>query len=291
MDAKENSKLLILNFNIPMLKKVAMQYKHGNEEQLNIAWLQFKQSYLEDPIHTMKWLLFVRDIKNGLGERELFRMFLVLIAKHNIELAIHFFQLNLVEFGRFDDEISIYDKVNSGIQGIILTKISQQLEEDRTLMEENKKVSLLAKWMPSINASSKRTKFLANMIAKDLHLTQRQYRKILAELRSYINIIEKNITTKNYNSIDYDEVPFLANKKYNRAFLEHDYNRRLDYIGSHTKSMNTLPSEAGTLPSGGFISKEYRFICKHDENPYNSLLLLLENKRYDCVDNLFSKNV
>lgn len=280
--------LLVLNFNIKKLKKISMQFKNGNESELKEAWTLFNQALLEEPKNTMKWLLFIRDIKSGLGERELFRMFLVLLAKNNIELAMKLFQLNLSEFGRFDDELSIYDKVNSGIQGIILKKTSQQLEEDRLLMEEDKPISLLAKWMPSINTSSKRTCFLANMLAKDLHLTQRQYRKILAELRRYLNVLERNLTNKNYQNIDYSKVPFCASRKYADVFYIRDEERRRNYIFNKLSEDNIiLPSEPGISPVDEFVPKEQRLVGKHDSNPYNRLVGLLNNDRYNCINDIF----
>ena len=36
----------------------------------------FITSYDEDPLYTMKWLMYARHIKLGLGERDVFRMML-----------------------------------------------------------------------------------------------------------------------------------------------------------------------------------------------------------------------
>ena len=51
--------------------------------------------------------------------------------------------------------------------------------------------SLLAKWMPSVNASNRDTKRLGKKFAKYLDMTERQYRKTLSILRERIRVLER----------------------------------------------------------------------------------------------------
>lgn len=280
--------LLTLHFHAFDLRMMAISYFNSNEEIMaTYAWEYFDKSFKEDHINTLKWLLYLRDIKCGLGERESFRMLLVVLSKKNIELAMKLFRLDLSSFGRFDDEISIYDKVNSGIQGIILNKISQQLEEDRLLMEEQKPISLLAKWMPSINTSSKRTRHLANILAKDLHLTPRQYRKILAELRKYLNLVEHNLSNKDYESIDYSKVPCLANDKYRQAFIRHDYSKRMEYIRDRYKNGAEMPLTTPYALSTSLESNTLQNVLGEMKGLHTGLIDQLNNERYNCIEDLF----
>mgnify|MGYP000071549739 CR=1 FL=1 len=52
----------------------------------------------------------------------------------------------------------------------VIKFIKEQLEQDIDLMAEGKNISLLAKWLPSVNASNKATKYNARKIAKALEI-------------------------------------------------------------------------------------------------------------------------
>ena len=233
--------LVDLNFKVPKMRDNAI---HGKTDE-NYHW--FLDAYNENPEYALRWLLFSRDIRGGLGERDIFRYLLVDICKNNIELGMKLFSLPLEEFGRFDDIIEIYDKVNSAIQGMIIDFIYQQLHEDIACMKEGKAISLLAKWMPSINTSSDRRRYLANLLAKELHLSPRQYRKMLARLRKYLNVVEINISKKQYENIDYSTVPSKANILYRNAFFRHDEERRTQYLESLSKGETKINAEASFL--------------------------------------------
>ena len=66
-------------------------------------------------------------------------------------------------------------------------------------MADNKPVSLLAKWLPSVNASSTKTKMDARYICKNLGMTECEYRKTLSSLRSYIDIVESKMSAKKWS--------------------------------------------------------------------------------------------
>ena len=80
-------------------------------------------------------------------------------------------------------------------------------------------VSLLAKWLPSVNASNGETVGKAKRVARYLGMTDAVYRKTLVELRKKIRIIENNLREKDY-SVDYSKQPSKAMFKYRKAFLE-----------------------------------------------------------------------
>ena len=94
---------------------------------------------------------------------------------------------------------------------------------------ENKPVSLLAKWLPSIKTHNKKNYF-AVKLAKKLNLTEKEYRKILSKLRDRLNIVEKHITNKEYEKIDYISVPSKAMVKYRSLFFTKDEVRFKEFI-------------------------------------------------------------
>jgi hypothetical protein len=92
------------------------------------------------------------------------------------------------------------------------------LTKQITLDKESKTPSLLAKWLPSENASSYTTRKTAMYIRKKLAYTHKQYRIILTTLRSRINIVEKLMSENRWNEIEFDKIPSKAGLIYKNAF-------------------------------------------------------------------------
>jgi hypothetical protein len=132
------------------------------------------------------------------------------------------------EYGRWDDLVALVDSNRSEE---VLKIIADQLQEDTQNMIAKKPVSLLAKWLPSINTSSKDTKALARKVIKGLHISsERNYRKQVAALRKYIDVIEVKTSANKWGEIDYEKVPSQANIKYATAFNKHDPIRRAAFF-------------------------------------------------------------
>lgn len=198
------------------------------------------KAFAENRDLTMKILFFARDIRGGLGERRSFRTAIRTIAYLNIESVRKNLKL-IPEYGRWDDMLSLYDRK---VQSDIINIIKNQLEEDTKNMNENKEVSLLAKWLPSVNTSSNETKELARKIASDLGMNERTYRKTLSALRKYIDILESRLCQKDY-TFDYSKQPSKAMLKYRKAFLRNDKKRYSAFLDSVSKGEANL--NAGTL--------------------------------------------
>ena len=96
--------------------------------------------------------------------------------------------------------------------------IKQQLALD----VECKTPSLMAKWLPSENASSRMTKELANEVRHYLGMTHREYRKTLSVLRTRINIVEKLMSANRWDEIEFDKIPSKAGLIYKNAFARRD---------------------------------------------------------------------
>ena len=59
--------------------------------------------------YTMKWLMYARHIKLGLGERDIFRMMLTKIGDLHPEMALQFIiGTELWNYGRWDDVLRIF---------------------------------------------------------------------------------------------------------------------------------------------------------------------------------------
>ena len=102
-------------------------------------------------------------------------------------------------------------------------------------MKNNAQITLLAKWMPSINTSSKETKEMAKEFCMDFKWSEKRYRKNLSELRKYLKVTERQMSLNEWKEIDYEAVPSLANLRYKDAFLRHDEERRKEYLDKLSK--------------------------------------------------------
>ena len=206
--------------------KVSSLRKSEEEEIANLFDLAFD----ENREYALKWLFFARDVREGLGERRLFRI----CYKRLADLDIDAFYKNLdfiSEYGRWDDLVSLIG-ISQESDKCIINIIQNQLDSDLANIKENKPISLLAKWLPSENASSASTKIMARRVISLLDMTARKYRLMLSELRAYSNVVEVKMCSNEWGEIDYEKVPSLANLKYKHAFLKHDEARRQKYLNS-----------------------------------------------------------
>ena len=214
--------LLDLNFAVASLRKAS------DNEIIE----RFNRAAVRDTALSVVWLFYARDAREGLGERRLFRVIMRHIAKTHPTIAEAVVKL-IPEYGRWDDMIDLVTL--SKFTNTITSIIKEQLKSDIANMKAGKSISLLAKWMPSINTSSAETVHKANIIRNALGLTHRQYRKTLSALRNYLNVIECKMSAKEWSTIDYEAVPSRANLIYNDAFLRNDEDRRRAYLGALTK--------------------------------------------------------
>lgn len=213
----------------------------------------FIRSYFEDSTITMKILLYLRDILNGLGERNSFRLLFNMFANLNPNLAKKLIPL-IPKYGRYDDILAGF---NTPIENDVLKFIETELDSDLNKLKNNDKVSLLAKWLPSINTSNKEARLLARKIAKYLNMTDEEYRKTLSKLRKG-RILENYLRTKNY-SFNYEGVPSLAMLKYNKAFIRNDlerFSKYLDRVDSGLAKMNTNTASVSDV---AFIAQTHSY--------------------------------
>lgn len=160
-------------------------------------------------------ILYARDIRNGgLGERKTARILLKELARYNPQKIEKNFD-TIVEAGRWDD---LFIFLNTKVEDSMLNFIKNQFFKDLTDMQHSKSISLLAKWLPSVNASSRQTKSMARYICRKWALQESTYRKALSKLRRYIKVVEGKMSAREWNTIDFESVPSLAMLRYNNAF-------------------------------------------------------------------------
>ena len=213
--------LLDLNFAVASLRKAS------DMDIIN----KFIRAYFEDKVTAVKWLFYARDAREGLGERRLFRVVMEEFANQEPKAAKELLKL-VPEYGRWDD---LWCLLDTDLVDDVVAVVKAQLAEDFDNMTNGKSISLCAKWMPSINASSEQTKKYAKIFCKKFGDTPRNYRKTLSKMREYIDVVERKMSSKEWGAIDYEAVPSRANLIYNGAFLRNDEDRRRAYLGALEK--------------------------------------------------------
>lgn len=177
--------------------------------------LMFKNALEENAELAMKCLFYIADCRGGQGERRFFRVCYKWLANKYPEIAKKNLEL-IPTYRRWDDVI--YSCVGTPLEADALAFIKKQLILDM----QCKTPSLLAKWLPSENASAKETKKMGSLVRKYLNMTHKEYRLTLSELRTRINIVEKLMSENRWDEIEFDKIPSRAGLIYKNAFARHD---------------------------------------------------------------------
>ncbi|MCL1988554.1 MAG: DUF2828 domain-containing protein [Firmicutes bacterium] len=265
----------------------------------------FDRAWAENAETTLKMLFYARDIRGGLGERRTFRLLIKQLAKNNPASLVKNLWA-IPEFGRFDDFlplISTQNKNPNSVSTEVLAYIKIQFEKDMAILQaeetakntentgfddhnttsQTSKISLLGKWLPSINTSSAETSKLGKIVAKSLNLSAAEYRKALTKLRAKIAIIENFLREKNY-SFDYSKQPSKAMFQYRAAFLRNDESRYKAFLESVEKGETKL--NTGTLYPYEIIRKilnDYNFNWTFDNFDAVKTLTADERKTLDIT--------
>ena len=192
--------------------------------ETNILIRLFARAYAENRNLAMRTLFYARDIRGGLGERRLFQEIISWLARNRPHSARKSIDL-IPEYGRWDDLLPL---LGTPIEADVVTLIRNQLSMDLEAMQAGRTVSLLGKWLPSVNTSSALRKTQARLLCKRLGMTEKAYRQYLSQLRTHIDILEKRIRVRDY-TFDYSKQPSGAMHKYRKAFLRNDRTRYTEY--------------------------------------------------------------
>ena len=218
---------------------------------------RFSRAYCENRDIAMKLLFFARDIRGGLGERRVFRVILRWLAQNQPE-SLRKNLAHVAEYGRYDDLLALMD---TPCEREMMEVLRVQLAADWEALDDGKEVSLLAKWLPSVNTSSREAVLHAKRIARYFGMPDADYRRTLVALRARIRIIENNLREKDY-SFDYSKQPSKAMYKYRKAFLRNDADRYGDFINKVTAGEVKL--NAGTLMPYEIISPLFSHVDKKE---------------------------
>jgi len=169
----------------------------------------FSKSFNESPITAMKILFWSRDVREGAGERQIFKDIIEFLAQtHPNELRKNIHLIS--EYGRWDDIFTLF---GTELEEDVLDLIVSGLEKGD---------GLCSKWIP-------RKGVVFNKIRKRMKSTPKELRQLLVR---FSNTVEQKMCAKEWQNIDYSKVPSLAMSRYTKVFTNRDQVGFASYLQS-----------------------------------------------------------
>lgn len=162
----------------------------------------FENAHNADAVLTAQLALWMRDIRGGAGERELFKQYLRWVSVADPALTESLIRSNKIqEVGRWDDYLIFVD---TQFEYLAFKQIGRGLSDEHT-------IGLVAKWLP-------RQGRIAHKLGGFFELSPRNWRKSL--VRS-TKVVEQLMCAKEWEAINFSHVPSVAASRYQKAFNRH----------------------------------------------------------------------
>lgn len=212
----------------------------------------FEAAYQENPEYALRILSWVRDVRGGAGERQIFRDVLRYLEVHHSDALDRIFD-KIPEIGRWDD-----------LQAFQSTEFrTRALEAYAKALTDGH--GLAAKWAP-------RKGEFAEALRAHMGLTPKKYRKLVVNLTQ---VVETAMCAKDYSAINYSHVPSVAAARYRKAFYRNDEANYKAYVEKLKSGDKTVKVNAGavypydvlkTLFNGGAYSAYNTEMSKTDRD-------------------------
>lgn len=185
----------------------------------------FRVALAADQDLAIRTLLYSRDVRGGMGERQMFRDLVKDLADKAPSLASRV-MLRIPELGRYDDL--------KAFEGTSLWPQALALWMNAIVAERN---PLAAKWAPR-----KGSVFVA--MHKYLDLTPKSTRKILVSLTREANVPEVAMCARQWENINYGKLASKAAARYRKAFEKHDPIGYEEYVSKLEKGEAKVSAKA-----------------------------------------------
>lgn len=192
----------------------------------------YDNAVADNKLLATKTVFYGRDVREGLGERNTFRILLNRAATYYPETVRPNIAL-IGLYGRYDD---LYALIGTKVEDEMWAYMKAQFDKDLANMKEKKPVSLLAKWIKTPDASSDKTRKMGILTSQKLgYKNVGLFKKDLKALRRYLDIVEIKISANNFDTIAYDKVPAKAMRMYRKLFNNKDNTRFTAYLDAVEK--------------------------------------------------------
>lgn len=178
----------------------------------------FAAAFVEDSDVAVRIMQWVRDVRGGAGERELFKQVLTYLENQDSGLAQKL-MVKIPEIGRWDDLLVVKHPI---LRQYAFGMIKAGLEAGN---------GLCAKWMPRKGKE-------AEELRAFLDFSPKRYRKTLVTLTK---VVETQMCAKDWDNINFSHVPSLAAARYKKAFkrnAEASYSKYAEALASGETKVN-----------------------------------------------------
>lgn len=183
---------------------------------------QFVAAYVENRELALRIALWARDVRGGAGERQIFRDILTYVEKQTPDAGA--LMVKVPELGRWDDLLAATTDTAKTLANALISK---------ALKADN---GLCAKWMP-------RKGERAVELRKFLGLSPKEYRKLLVGLTK---VVETQMCAKDWDNINFSQVPSLAASRYRTAFHRNTVKFK-EYVDALVKGDPSVKVNAGAV--------------------------------------------
>ena len=183
--------------------------RSNSEEDILVAWTK---AFLENPQTALKILFWARDVRQGAGERRVFRTILTHLAERNPNLFTQNLVSQIPEFGRWDDLFVFFGTAVERQAAIVIENALQKND------------ALCAKWMPREKGSKAH---IARALRQHMGMTPKVYRKTLSSLTS---VVETQMCDNEWADINFSHVPSQAMRIYKNAFQRNASETWMGYL-------------------------------------------------------------
>jgi len=201
-------------------KNVDLFFKIGASRGKNIK-PDFTAAHVENPEYALRIAQWVRDAREGSGERQIYRDILKFLPEDQAKALID----KTPEIGRWDDLLVDFESIP--VKAYAYDLIKKALDDGN---------GLCAKWMPRKGPK-------AVSLRKYFGWTPKFYRKRLVELTK---VVETLMCANEWDAIDYSKVPSLASARYKKAFNRHSVNFE-EYVEKLTSGDESVKVNAGAV--------------------------------------------
>lgn len=191
---------------------------------------EFKAALAENPEIALRTLQWLRDIRGGSGERQLYRELVKVLhdSEFNRAPLVQLFQ-KTPEIGRYDDLLWFAENLSEPYSDHALVQFQDDLRENN---------GLAFKWTP-----------IKGIVAKKLR-TRLGFKKE-ADWRKFVvagrKTVEQQMCAKQWNDINFSHVPSVASARYQKAFGRNAPEVYSTYIQSLVKGEAGVKINAGAV--------------------------------------------
>ena len=221
----------------------------------------FVAAYVENKELALRIALWVRDVRGGAGEREIFRQILKYLDKNEPADAARLL-LKVPEVGRWDDIFVVESKSN---RETAFTMLGDALRERN---------GLAAKWTP-------RKGQLAVDIRNFFGMSPKFYRKSLVEMTK---VVEQDMCAKKWDAINFSHVPSVAHSRYKKAFFRNT-EEYAKYVAELTKDPKDRTVNVKINAGAVFPYDVLKGVIGSYRNDYNKTQLDAMQAQWDAMEN------